>query len=176
MKRIVLLVLLALAIIPSSAQSISSLQANQHVGEYSTVCGTVVGKHFAAQAHGQPTFIDFEQRYPRQPFTAVVWRSDLVQVGQLPEKGSVCVSGTIELYHGRPEIVLHNASDWQRSSGTLSNARHYINSDGQSVHSPAYSSSGIPPGATAQCADSTYSFSQHRQGSCSHHGGVVKWF
>lgn len=32
-----------------------------------------------------------------------------------------------------------------------------------------------PSGATALCRDGTYSFSQHRRGTCSHHGGVSKW-
>jgi hypothetical protein len=32
-----------------------------------------------------------------------------------------------------------------------------------------------PPGATARCNDGTYSFSQHRSGTCSHHGGVASW-
>ena len=30
-------------------------------------------------------------------------------------------------------------------------------------------------GATAVCADGTWSFSQHRSGTCSHHGGVHWW-
>lgn len=30
-------------------------------------------------------------------------------------------------------------------------------------------------GASAVCADGTYSFSQHRSGTCSHHGGVHWW-
>jgi hypothetical protein len=32
-----------------------------------------------------------------------------------------------------------------------------------------------PPGATALCNDGTYSFSQTRSGTCSHHGGVAQW-
>jgi uncharacterized protein DUF3761 len=32
-----------------------------------------------------------------------------------------------------------------------------------------------PPGATARCRDGTYSFSRHRSGTCSHHGGVAVW-
>ena len=32
-----------------------------------------------------------------------------------------------------------------------------------------------PPGATAQCRDGTYSYSQHHSGTCSHHGGVAVW-
>jgi Protein of unknown function (DUF3761) len=35
--------------------------------------------------------------------------------------------------------------------------------------------SSSPAGATAKCADGTYSFSQHRSGTCSHHGGVAEW-
>ena len=32
-----------------------------------------------------------------------------------------------------------------------------------------------PVGATARCRDGTYSFSQHRRGTCSWHGGVAQW-
>ena len=52
----------------------------------------------------------------------------------------------------------------------------YINSNGNYVPSPtATPNSQAPPGATAQCGDGTYSFSQHRSGTCSHHGGVSAW-
>ena len=34
---------------------------------------------------------------------------------------------------------------------------------------------GVPAGATALCQDGTVSYSAHRQGTCSHHGGVAKW-
>lgn len=32
-----------------------------------------------------------------------------------------------------------------------------------------------PEGASAKCRDGTYSFSQTRRGTCSHHGGVAVW-
>ena len=32
-----------------------------------------------------------------------------------------------------------------------------------------------PAGATALCRDGTYSYSEHRQRTCSHHGGVAEW-
>lgn len=56
----------------------------------------------------------------------------------------------------------------------LSNDNYYTNSVGNTVHSPAYSDT-VPAGATAQCRDGTYSFSQSRRGTCSHHGGVARW-
>lgn len=33
----------------------------------------------------------------------------------------------------------------------------------------------IPAGASAICRDGTFSFSQNRRGTCSHHGGVAQW-
>lgn len=54
---------------------------------------------------------------------------------------------------------------------------HYRNKDGEVVHSPSKSNTGkVPSGASAQCRDGSYSFSRHRSGTCSHHGGVDRWF
>lgn len=33
-----------------------------------------------------------------------------------------------------------------------------------------------PRGATARCSDGSCSFSQTRQGTCSHHGGAAEWY
>lgn len=50
----------------------------------------------------------------------------------------------------------------------------YVNTAGNTVCRP-YESSGVPAGASAQCEDGTYSFSQSRRGTCSGHGGVTVW-
>src|SRR5689334_5614147 len=64
----------------------------------------------------------------------------------------------------------------QPEGSDLSNDRHYTNSAGHEVHSPAYDTDGdIPAGATARCGDGTYSFSESHRGTCSHHGGVSEW-
>jgi Protein of unknown function (DUF3761) len=56
-------------------------------------------------------------------------------------------------------------------------SRHdcYINRDGTPVHRPAGDDNGRPQGDAALCRDGTYSFSQHRSGTCSGHGGVQRW-
>ena len=51
---------------------------------------------------------------------------------------------------------------------------YYINSSGNCVHRPEQAPAA-PAGATAQCTDGSYSFSQHRRGTCSYHGGVAQW-
>lgn len=55
-----------------------------------------------------------------------------------------------------------------------SEGRHYVNSDGNLVHSPMRADRR-PAGATARCRDRSWSFSQHARGTCSHHGGVAEW-
>jgi hypothetical protein len=51
----------------------------------------------------------------------------------------------------------------------------YVNSAGNTVCKPEESPSGPPAGATAECVDGTYSFSESRSGTCSYHGGVANW-
>ncbi len=38
------------------------------------------------------------------------------------------------------------------------------------------SSGGHPANTTGQCKDGTYTNAQHKQGACSHHGGVAQWW
>jgi len=66
------------------------------------------------------------------------------------------------------------ATEAASADTVLSNDNHYVNSKGNEVHSPAYAPA-VPSGASAQCRDGTYSFSQSRSGTCSHHGGVATW-
>jgi hypothetical protein len=161
------------SLVAASAQTITTRDAAEHIGQNRTVCGQIAGERTAANSRGAPTFINLDQAYPHEVFTAVVWQEHRASVGTLPTSGSVCVTGAITEYHGIPEIQLLDRHSWYVPS--LSNNNHYANSDGAKVHSPAYSSGGVPAGATAQCRDGTYSFSQHRSGTCSHHGGVGHW-
>lgn len=64
----------------------------------------------------------------------------------------------------------------QPDEGQLIEHGHYTNKSGQTVHSPAHTNDGkVPRGATAKCRDGSYSFSQHRSGTCSGHHGVAAW-
>jgi hypothetical protein len=55
-----------------------------------------------------------------------------------------------------------------------SGSDYYTNVDGNRVHRPVRGDSR-PSGATARCADGSWSFSQNHRGTCSHHGGVSQW-
>jgi hypothetical protein len=53
-------------------------------------------------------------------------------------------------------------------------ANEYENVDHVCVPRPELAPTA-PEGATARCKDGTYSFSRHRTGTCSKHGGVAEW-
>jgi Protein of unknown function (DUF3761) len=60
------------------------------------------------------------------------------------------------------------------TSSSCDESTHYVNSDGACIPRPMAATTP-PAGATARCADGQYSFSTHRQGTCSGHGGVAQW-
>ena len=74
----------------------------------------------------------------------------------------------------QPQNVVETKTIIPVQQNTLSNDNYYTNTAGNTVHSPAYSNS-VPAEASARCGDGTYSFSQSRRGTCSHHGGVSEW-
>ena len=100
----------------------------------------------------------------------------------IPQGASVYVVG--DLSSGWSQVVYNYQvgyvySSYLMSGQTYTNTlstrvRYYTNSAGQRVQSPTYYPS-VPRGATARCVDGTYSFSQIRRGTCSHHGGVAQW-
>jgi uncharacterized protein DUF3761 len=75
---------------------------------------------------------------------------------------------------GALKVYFKNGVVSETRSATSPPSRSYTNVDGNRIQSPT-KADAPPPGATAQCRDGSYSFSAHRQGTCSHHGGVAHW-
>lgn len=63
---------------------------------------------------------------------------------------------------------------YHRSTGTGSSSEYYTARSGHRVHRPMQASRA-PAGASAKCRDGSWSFSESRRGTCSHHGGVGTW-
>ena len=93
------------------AEPITSGKAIHHVGESATVCGTVASAKYAARANGSPTFLDLDQASPNTIFTVVIWGENRAAFGT-PEitllRKQICVTGTIKLFRGKPEIIIRN--------------------------------------------------------------------
>lgn len=75
---------------------------------------------------------------------------------------------------GAPSPASQNSTAPATTSGRCG-PNYYRNVDGVCVHRPVKMQGAAPKGATAQCRDGSYSFSQHRRGTCNHHGGVARW-
>lgn len=86
---------------------------------------------------------------------------------------AACVLGTTSAQARTPPAT----STWEQpDESDLTSHGHYVNRDGKDVHSPSKTRDNkVPPGATARCRDGSYSFSRHRSGTCSRHGGVAEW-
>ncbi len=89
-------------------KTLTAVEAKAHIGEQATVCGKVVSTRWAENSHGNPTFLNFDQPYPDQVFTLVIWGSDRAKFGE-PETAyrgkHVCVTGKISAFKGLPEVV-----------------------------------------------------------------------
>jgi hypothetical protein len=106
-----IIIVAACATTSASPDKITPAQAKDHVGKHATVCGIVTSANFATRSRRQPTFLNLDEPYPRHVFTAVIWIEDRPKFGK-PEtlKGRrVCVSGLVESYQGKPQIVLQEA-------------------------------------------------------------------
>ena len=111
----VTLLLLAAAALPQT-QHITAREAKNHVGEKATVCGRVAGIHFVSSGKGQPTFVHFDEQYPNQVFTLVIWGTDRPKFGRpedLYRNKDLCVTGKITSYLEVPEIVASNPNQVQ---------------------------------------------------------------
>jgi len=107
-----LLILLLGSLVTARAvqtRRLTAAQAKDHIGETATVCGVVVDTSYAEKSKGHPTFLNFEQKFPRQTFTAVIWEDNRPKFGR-PEIGykgkRICVTGEIRNYRKRPQIEI----------------------------------------------------------------------
>ncbi|WP_457596342.1 OB-fold nucleic acid binding domain-containing protein [Hydrogenimonas sp.] len=113
MKKLFLLWLTLFSLTLAGA-NISAKEAARHVGEYVVVCGEVSGVYYARHSNGAPTFVNLDGRYPHQAMTLVIWQEDRPDFPSLVSNAAVgkrvCVEGVVELYRGKPEIVLRERS------------------------------------------------------------------
>jgi hypothetical protein len=93
--------------------------------------------------------------------TTTVWRATLAAV--------LALAGPLATLSAVAAVTAPSEAH-ARSCG----AGSYVNSRGNCVRRPVQSTTA-PRGASAQCRDGSWSFSQSRRGTCSHHGGVARW-
>ena len=107
-----ILILLSFFFIQSlqARSSISPEEAINFVGTSQTVCGTVASVKYLSTDSKAPTFLNLNQPYPDQVFTALIWGENRGKFSYAPEVKldgkKICVSGLIETYKGKAEIIV----------------------------------------------------------------------
>jgi hypothetical protein len=99
----------ATSALPLPAAVISPGEAARHLEQTVTVRGRI------AQVHATRTgtiFLDFDARYPNNDFTGVIFRDDASNFQDVERLTGqiVDVTGRVQLYRGKPEIVLRSPS------------------------------------------------------------------
>ena len=90
---------------------VASASAAASTGKRVTVCGVVSGASYESGVSGKPTFINFDKPYPNHTFTVLIWgdkrdRFSPPAETQFGNGKRVCVTGLVEMYKGKPEIVV----------------------------------------------------------------------
>ena len=112
MKRKTLFALAALvctASIIAQGFSYTAVEAAKHVGQTTTITGTVDGVHQSGKGN---IFLNMAGTYPNQAFTAFIPSASAAQFPnpRQYEGRTVSVSGKISLYQGEPEIIVNSPS------------------------------------------------------------------
>lgn len=96
-------------------QTISLNDVSTHIGDTVKVCGKVYGVKYLQQAKNSPTFINMGAPYPNQLLTVVIWNDVRKQFEKTPEElfsnKEICVTGKIEMFKGKPQIVVRKKED-----------------------------------------------------------------
>ncbi len=89
----------------AQGETISPKDAAQYVGSTLTVEGKVSQ---VSVTNSGTTFINFGGQFPNHVFYAVVFRSSSDQFSDLADlRGmTIAISGTVETYKGKPQIIL----------------------------------------------------------------------
>jgi DNA/RNA endonuclease YhcR with UshA esterase domain len=92
---------------PENPPTIPPADAAQHVGELVIVQGVV--DQVSVSSRSSTTYLNFGSRYPNHTFAAVIFQAKQSQFPnvQAYEGKKVEVRGVVQLYRGKPEIILN---------------------------------------------------------------------
>ena len=114
MKYILLAIILFTAQVTFAQKTIDINEAINKVGDTVTICTKIFGGRFMENSKGSPTLLNAGASYPNSPLTIVVTGDARKLFDFKPEEyykdKSICVTGVIELYKEKPQIVVTKKS------------------------------------------------------------------
>ena len=129
MIRAALFFTFCLLLTSSFSQPISAEASKNYAGKTITVVGKVVDGRYLANSNRQPTLLNVDKAFPNQPFSIVIYGEKRQSFGYKPVEmllnKNVLVTGLIEMYNGKPQIVVNSPDQIVIASANtdLSNAK-----------------------------------------------------
>jgi DNA/RNA endonuclease YhcR with UshA esterase domain len=115
MKRTLSILFCFLTLSVSAQKQIKAEEAKNHVGDTVKVMGQVYGGKYLSYSKDSLTFLNIGADYPNAPLTVVIRKNVRSQFKEAPEvlwnKQWIYITGRIELYKDKPQIVLSSAGD-----------------------------------------------------------------
>jgi len=104
---------------PAEIITIKIEDATNHIGERVKICTKIYGGKYNENSKA-PTLLNAGASYPDNPLTLVIWADKRANFKNPPEvfyKGKeVCVTGKLELYKGKPEMIIAKEEQIELSS------------------------------------------------------------
>ncbi|HYV94124.1 MAG TPA: hypothetical protein VE978_20270 [Chitinophagales bacterium] len=110
MKAILVFFLFSIICVTAKSQTAISLASVNDT----TICGDVVDTHWSAS--DGTIFLNLGDAFPNQTFTVVIPGSDAGKFTTDYKGESICVTGRLELYKGKREIVVSEPKQIKRAS------------------------------------------------------------
>lgn len=83
-----------------------------YVGDSINVCGKIFSGRYLQGNDKRPTLLNVGAVYPNQLLTLIIYGTDRQNFEEAPEyfykEKEVCISGVVELYNNKPQIVVRN--------------------------------------------------------------------
>lgn len=121
MKKLLFIAITILSVKLSLSQTTIQLsEISKHVGDSVQVEGKVFGTRYFADSKNSPTLINIGAAFPNQLLTVVIYGDNRKNFKSAPEDffkdKVVVVTGKVELYHGKPQIIVHDANGIKKST------------------------------------------------------------
>lgn len=117
LKTLYSIIALLITLCSTAQQKITLAEISKHIGDSVTVCGKITGGKFLDATKNQPTFLNMGAAYPNQLLTVVIWGNTRKLFPYKPEEHlkakEVCVTGRVELFKDKPQIVVTQAIQLQ---------------------------------------------------------------
>ncbi|MEP7252222.1 MAG: hypothetical protein ABI683_07570 [Ginsengibacter sp.] len=123
MKKLIVLIFCCATFTAFAQKEVKVDDAKNHAGEQVKICTKIYSGKSIANSRDTLIFLDAGAAYPASPLRVVIKGSPLKEfkgdILKYYKDKAVCISGTIEMYKGKPEIQITDKSQIIEQMGDI---------------------------------------------------------